>query len=178
MSNQNNTESFGEAAIETYLAVSNPDYTPREIEIRKRFAQEYIVDYDQIKAAIRCGFAKSFAGDQAAKFMEEPFVLQAIKQLESSIKIDDAPNDKDAIAIIKSGLFREAHFKGMGASHSARVSALAKLATIHGMEAPTKIEQTTTHKGGVMLIPAVASISEYEKMAINSQATLISHASD
>lgn len=167
-----------EAVINELIDNSNPQYTDRELALRQTFVKEYCVDYDKVKAAIRCGFAKSFAEDYATRFMEEPYVHQLIKKLESEQETSDCPSDDTARSIIKSGLFREANFTGNGSSHSARVSALANLAKIHGMEAPTKVEQTTTHKGCVMLVPAVASIAEYEKMAIASQAKLIQHAAD
>lgn len=169
---------LSELIIQEIIDNSTINYTSRELALRDQFVKEYLVDYDKVKAAIRCGFAKSFAEDYATRFMEEPYVHKRIKELESKNNADDCPNDQDARSIIKSGLFREANFTGNGSSHSARVSALANLAKIHGMEAPTKVEQTTTHKGCVMLVPAVASIAEYEKMAIASQAKLIQHAAD
>ena len=166
-----------ENVINELIDNSNPEYTAREIELRKLFVKEYLVDYNQVKAAIRCGFAKSYANDYAVKWMEEPFVQKEIKRLESSVDARNCPNDDDARSQIKAALFREANFTGDGSSHGARVSALAKLAAIHGLEAPTKIEQTTTHKGGVMLIPAPVDMRDYERAAIESQAQLIRDAS-
>ena len=168
---------FREDIVNELIDNSNPEYTLRELELRKLFAKEYCVDYDQVKAAIRCGFAKAYANDYAVKWMEEPFVQKEIKRIESTVDATNCPNDEEARSIIKAALFREANFTGTGSSHSARISALVSLAKIHGLEAPTKIEQTTTHKGGVMLIPAVADMREYERSAIESQAQLIRDAS-
>lgn len=59
------------------------------------------------------------------------------------------PLKSDSIAAeertqIIEGLFREAEYRGYGSSPAARVTALSKLATIYGLDAPIKAETTVT----------------------------------
>ena len=72
-------------------------------------------------------------------------------------------------------LRREANTFGKGASHSARVAAMAQLARIYGMDT---INIKAEHTGGVMLIPMTSSLSEWEKAASKSQAALMADAID
>lgn len=67
---------------------------------------------------------------------------------------------------------REAHYRGPGSSHAARVAALGKLASIRDMDAPTKIKADLSMRGGVMMIPAIANLEDWEKAAQASQSSL------
>lgn len=153
------------------------DMSPREKALRDLFVSEYLVDYDQLRAAQRCGFNYQFAVEYAKKFMDEPYVQQQI----NAVKFRDYPErdvaEYDKKRIIAS-LMSEAHYKGPGSSHSGRVSALAKLAVIYGMDAPKKVEQSVTHRGGVMSVPGIASLDDWEKAAAQSQDALVQHARD
>lgn len=171
--------SLSEEAITSIIESCDYKYSERELNIRKSFVKEYLVDFDQTNAAVRCGFAKAFAIEYATKFMEEPLVQKLISEARKSISTDDLLNDKVAKSQIMASLLREANYFGNGSSHSARVAALAQLVSVHGLKSAEKIEQTTIHKGGVMIIPAVPqSLSEYEKMALEQQAVLVANANE
>ena len=122
----------------------SPELSEQERKFRDEFVREFLVDYNPFEAALRLGFSKEYAIEYAAKFMNEPYVQKRIKdmELEGGIEDDFDRNKKKVMA----ALFREASYKGPGSSHSARVSALSKLSTIFGMEAPvkTKTELTVT----------------------------------
>ena len=156
-------------------AQMDPELTEREKGLRDLFVNEFLVDYDPFKAAQRCGFQISFAKDYAAKFMGESYVQKRIKQLEQSKpSAGEGKETEYNIRRIRQGLIEQAFYHGPGSSHAARVSALAKLAVIYGMDAPTKIENT--HKGGVLMVPAIANLNDWEAAAQLSQQQLVSDA--
>lgn len=150
--------------------------SPVEKDLRDKFVTQYLVDYDAWAATIRCGFLRSVAVEYAGQLMQDPYVQRELarKQLEESA-------DPKATAKLKkrqteAALLREAHYKGVGSSHAARVSALAKLCNIYDMDGATKITANVVHRGGVMLVPAIASVDEWEKAAASSQDKLIQDA--
>ena len=157
---------------------SAAEYNFREKSLRDLFVAEYLNDFDQVKAAQRCGFQFQFAIEFARKFMDEPYVQQQIKRVKlgQDQPIDEKEEERLNKKRIFATLFQEAHYHGPGSSHAARVSALGKLAVMYGMEAPKKTEATVTHKGGVMAVPGIASLDEWEVTASKSQDALITHA--
>lgn len=158
--------------------VPQPDeMSPREKALRDLFVSEYLIDYDQVKAAQRCGFALQFAIEYGRKFMEEPYVQRRINEVRFK-KIDERELEDYDKARIRTALMAEAHNRGPGSSHSARVSALSKLAALYGMEAPKKIDANVNHRGGVMAVPGIAALDEWEQQASASQDELTRHASD
>jgi len=153
------------------------DMNPREKALRDLFVSEYLVDYDALRAAQRCGFNFQFAVEYAKKFMQEPYVQQQI----NAVKFREYPEHDVATyekKRIMASLIAEAHYKGPGSSHSSRVAALSKLASIYGMDAPKKIEQSITNRGGVMAVPGIAKLDDWENAASQSQDALVQHARD
>lgn len=150
----------------------SPELSSAEKAVRDRFVKEYLLDYDAKAAAIRCGYGESFAGAYADKFMLEPYVLQQIKARELEFADDPVAEEEATKRIIRASLLREANYRGPGSSHSARVNALAKLAVIHDMDAPTKIEADINSRGGVMMVPGIASAEDWAKTASEAQKKL------
>lgn len=143
-----------------------------EKKLRNQFVDEYLLDFSQTAAAIRIGFSASFAQTYAEKFMAEPYVRKRIMELQNAMAGDEkAEADLDRRRI-RAALMREAHYKGPGSSHAARVSALSKLAAIRDMDAPTKLKIDSNMRGGVMMVPAIANIEDWEKAAQASQGAL------
>lgn len=152
-------------------AVSS-ELSPKEKQLRDRFVDEYILDFDHIAAAMRIGFGASFAQTYAERFMQEPYVQKAIADKQLALAEDERLEAELDRRRIRAALMREAHYRGPGSSHAARVSALAKLAAIRDMDAPTKIKADVNLRGGVMMVPAIASIEEWETAAQASQGNL------
>lgn len=148
------------------------ELSPKEKELRDKFVSEYMIDFDQTAAAIRIGFSASFAQTYAEKFMTEPYVRKQIALMQTALTEDDKLEADLDRRRIRAGLMREAHYRGPGSSHAARVSALAKLASIRDMDAPTKIKSELTMRGGVMMVPGIANLDEWEKAAQASQGDL------
>lgn len=173
-----NTCTISDNVINEIIENSTVRYSEREKAIRVQFVKEYLIDYDEINAAVRCGFARTFAEEYAKNFMEEVFVQQLIAEGKNRIDVDGLMDSKEVKSQILHALLREANQFGKGASHSARVAALGKLVDVYGLDAPKKIEQTNIHKGGVMVIPgAQMSLEEYERMALQQQTALVQDAS-
>jgi hypothetical protein len=150
-------------------AAMEPEFSEQEKALRDRFVEEYLVDWSPLNAARRVGFSNAFAKEYAERFMTESYVRRRIKQLEHK------PVDEEDLAEydkrrIRNGLMREAH--DMFSSGASRVAALGKLMSLYGMDAPTKIHQEIDHKGGVMMVPVIASLDEWERTAMASQAAL------
>lgn len=150
-----------------------PALSPQEKQLRDRFVTEYLLDYDAWAACVRVGFLKSVAGQYANDFMQEPYVRREITRRQLAEDADPKAALKNKKRAVEMALLREAHNMGPDSSHSARVSALSKLCNIYDMDGATKVKATVTHKGGVMTVPAIANVDEWEKQASQHQDKLI-----
>lgn len=148
------------------------DLSDKEKGLRNKFVDEYLIDFDQTAAAIRIGFSASFAQTYAEKFMTEPYVRKRITDMQIALTEDEKIEAELDRRRIRAGLMREAHYRGPGSSHAARVSALGKLATIRDMDAPIKVKGDFTHRGGVMMVPGISNLEDWEKAAQASQTDL------
>lgn len=157
-------------------SVMQSELSPAEKDLRDRFVDQYLIDMDAIAAAMRIGFMRRVAFTYSQQLMDEPYVLQRITDKQRTAVENPKEAQKSRKADIEASLWREAHYRGPDASHSARVSALAKLCNINDMDGTTKVKSDVTHRGGVMLVPAIASIDDWEKAATASQEKLISEA--
>jgi cytochrome c5 len=151
------------------------EMSERERALRDLFVMHYLMDYDQVKAAQRCGFTYQFAVEYAKKFMEEPYVQQKLNEVTFS-KMDQRALEEYDKTRIRAALMAEAHYRGPGSSHAGRVAALGKLAALYGMEAPKKSTMDVTHKGGVMAVPGIATLDDWESQASDSQDKLVENA--
>ncbi len=159
----------------TTACMDAQELSSHEKDLRDLFVAEYLVDYDQVAAAIRCGFAQSFAADYAKKFMGEPYVQNKLKneQLDTpTTKLAVESEEKVHKRKIIAALMREAHNSMI--SGAARVGALSRLAAIYGMDqAGKKDSDPGNARGGVMLVPAIADINMWEAAAVASQEKLV-----
>jgi phage terminase small subunit len=120
-----------------------PSLTEREKELRDVFVKEYIVDFDRTAAALRCGFAKSFATDYANKFMDEPYVRKLIQDKQTAAP-DANVVETDRLSIL-AALRREMVI----GSPASRVSAATQLAKLQGLEPASKTISEVTVKSPV-----------------------------
>lgn len=140
-----------------------------EKELRDKFVEQYMFDFDRVGSAIRVGFSPSFALEWSQKFMDESYVRLKIAEKMKALAEDDNVEEAETKRRIRAQLLREANYRGAGSSHAARVSALAKLSSFYGMDAPTKTQQEITHRGGVMAVPGIAKVEDWESAALESQ---------
>lgn len=155
-------------------ATATPHYSETELALRIKFVEEYLVDYDEVAAAIRCGFMSAFAKDFAQQLMEEAFVRTRIREQADKVDIADPDIVTQKRSRIISSLEREANYYGPGASHGARVAALAKLGSFYRMDdgLVTAGDEDDEFISGVMEVPARTSVDDWEAGAKESQAKL------
>lgn len=147
------------------------ELSARERALRDLFVKEYMLDFDPVTACMRCGFQSVMAAQYATRFMEEPYVQRRIaaEQMRIAAADDEEQQDMEKQRII-AGLLREAHYRGPGSSHAARVAAFAKLASIKGLDKETKAQ--LGEQSGVMLVPGISNLDEWENIAQKSQEKL------
>lgn len=153
--------------------VMQQELSPAERVLRDRFVEQYLIDYDAWAAAVRCGFLRSVAMEYAQHFMTEPYVRQQIEARKHAAPEDPRKLRTERQCKVEELLWELAYYKGPGASHAARVSATTKLCNIYDMDGAAKLKAEVTHRGGVMMVPAIASIEAWEAEASKAQDELI-----
>jgi hypothetical protein len=146
----------------------------RDKVIRNVFVDHYLKDYDAVAACIRVGFTEPYARQWSAKYMAEPYVLQRI----SDMKLKTPEDEKDQEELDKQltlSVLREAAQNGPFAS---RVAAASKLAAILGLDKPIQTSLEITGRGGVMMVPGIGDIKNWEDEAVKMQADLIKDAQE
>lgn len=141
-----------------------------EKEMRDVFVREYIKDGDAYAACLRVGFARAWASEYAEIFMHEPYVRQQISEAQSTIDY----TDKNVAESLKKMLFGMMWKFSQDGATSTQVAAVSKLMSILGMDQPTKTE--IVHKGGVMVIPEVKTMEQWEAATILEQQKLVEDA--
>lgn len=153
-----------------------PTMTPQERALRDLFVAEYLVDFNATKAAMRCGFGKQFAVEYAKKFMAEPYVQQRISGIQKLDQRDEVSLEKFNKRRVQEQLMEEAHYHGPGSSQAARVAALKALADMYGMGSAAQARQAAQGggqvAGGVMVVPEIADVTNWEQTAMGSQKAL------
>lgn len=153
-----------------------PELSWRERALRDLFVREYLTDFDQYAAALRCGYSAAYAREEAVKLMNEPYVRQQIKALEVLPSEQDNPEAMKEYVVL--GLRREANYRGSGASPSARVAALSKISSIYGLDAPTKSKHELTGAdgtslAGVIVVPGLMTAEQWAEAAAKQQEELV-----
>lgn len=153
----------------------DPELPPQQKALRDLFVSEYMIDFDAVAACMRCGYGRQFAREFAIKFMDESYVQQRITAIKYQ-KVEPRDELEFNQKRIKAALMFEAHYRGPGSSHAARVNALAKLAAMNGLDMPRKLEATVQHRGGVMAVPGISKLDDWEREASASQDQLVENA--
>lgn len=156
-------------------AALEPEPTERERAMLDRFAEEYLVDGDPTKAASRIGFQGGFAVEYGKRFITRSYVQRRIEQLKHAQKDPRREKEymKNVVVSVLHAVATQENQKG-----AARVAAAAKLSSIFGLEGngPGGIGPGgpgVPGKGGVIIVPAIADIDEWEAVAMAQQAKLI-----
>lgn len=99
--------------------------TPKQM----RFVDEYLVDCNGTQAAIRAGYSKRTANEQAAQLLAKLSIRREIEARQAMLAEEAQVTSKMVI----DGLLKEARREGEDASHSARVAAWTQLAKHLGL---------------------------------------------
>jgi len=152
--------------------VMQQELSPQEKLLRDRFVAQYLIDHDAYLAAIRVGYVQNIASQYAAFLINDPYVQREIARLKQTVP----PTPVEVKAQRKQNQYKlerllwELAYVGTPAS---RVAAASKLCNIYDMDGTTKIKSEVTHKGGVMLVPGIAKLEDWEKQAAQQQDKLI-----
>lgn len=151
-----------------------PNVQPRTKAARRRFVLEYLKDFNGTRAMLRAGYCDNadVARCQASQWVNEPYTQWLLFHELERMRETDVVHRNQVLA----GLVREANHYGGDSSHGARVSALAKLATLLGMEV-IKTEGKLSVTQPVMALPVVTSEEEWAAVAAFRQAKLKERAS-
>jgi len=141
-----------------------------ERDLRNRFVEQYLEDYNPTLALIRCGYAKQYAADYSSRFMNEPYTQNRItaRLNEMGITTDE---ERHRARILK-GLYAVAYDPASAAS--AKVSAFAQLSKILGIEAPIKTQTDVNLKATGMDLShlSLAELEEIKRLANGSNTSV------
>lgn len=155
-------------------AVMEPELSEREKALRDMFVNELLVDESRpVEAAMRCGFQAAFAKDYAQRFLNESYVQQRLEAVRH-LKADPKTADEYDLADVRSSLRRE--MKNQFGTPAARVAAAVKLQEMIERDRERREAEKPNNglRGGVLLVPMIASIDNWEEVAMRSQAKLVS----
>lgn len=150
-------------------AAMEPEPTESERALYDLFCQEYLVDLDSARAASRCGFQAGFAADYGKLLYTKSYVqkklaaLQRVKGDETSEREFDAINTRARLRAIINDDRQKA---------AARVAAARELNAMHERRLQAKSVDASNQRGGIVMIPAIANLDEWEKAAVGSQTAL------
>lgn len=140
-------------------------------------AREYVKHGDMRHALVSTGFADedtsaSQMSKIATKVRQSRFFAEAFDHVVTAFDSHELLTRERVLA----GLFLEASDRFGPTSAAARVSAWSKLAQLIGMEAEAKrtddLQKELAAPGGVLMIPFVQSIEQWEQAAMTQQAQL------
>lgn len=140
-------------------------------------AREYVKHGDMRHALVATGFADedtsaSQMSKIATKVRQSRFFAEAFDQIVTSFSEHELLTRERVLA----GLFLEASDRFGPTSAAARVSAWSKLAQLIGLESEAKrtddLQKELQAPGGVLMVPFVSSIEDWESAAMTQQAQL------
>lgn len=136
--------------------------------LREKFVREYIKDFNGSEAMRRMGYKHSAVHVHASKFLRHPYTQWFLR------KLMDEMDEKSIVNrnIVLLGLVREANERGPDSTHSARVSAFKTIARCLGMEVHKVDGKIAIEGGGVLAVPLVGSVEDWEKLSTAAQAKL------
>lgn len=140
-------------------------------DVIDRFIEEFVFDYDAVKACQRLGYTLDEAMHHAKIFLNDPVTHACLRDAMEGPQINEGLPNK-----IIAMLMREANDYGANATGAARVSALRLLSVIMGMDdLPRKQKEsdTKTIDGQVLVAPAIADIDAWEDTAVAVQSSLL-----
>jgi hypothetical protein len=150
-------------------AAMEPEPTEHERALYDVFCQEYLVDLDVVRAASRCGFQAGFAADYGRMLYQKSYVQKKIAELQRS-KLDEKDEREFDAINIRARL--RSIINDQNQKASARVAAARELNAMHGLHHQEKAASDVGQRAGIVLLPSIANLSEWEAAATASQSAL------
>lgn len=138
--------------------------TTDQLVRRRLFAARYVKTANSTDAAAFAGFKSPHT--QGPKLVKEPLVAEMIQRLVNALEQDAIVSRNEVLF----GLKQEATDFDHGTS-SSRVTAWTQLAKVHSMLVD-RVDSSVTGNGGVMIVPALGSAEDWEKLAAEQQERL------
>ena len=143
----------------------------------KALAREYVKHGDLRHALISTGFAnEDMSGAQMSKLITKVRSSQHFARAFDAVVTTFSEHEILTRDRVLAGLFVEASDRYGPTSGASRVSAWAKLAQLTGLEAEAKrgedLNKELQAPGGVLMVPFVQSIEQWEQAAVKQQAQL------
>lgn len=133
----------------------------------EEFARQYLLDHNQKRAAVRMGYHVDRAADVGNRLFWKPYTQAYLTVLIRSLE-ERAIVGRNQVL---SGLLAEANNYGPDATSMSRIVAWTTIGKILGMFI-AKVE-ISANSSGVMEVPMVRSVSEWEALASGSQQNLL-----
>jgi hypothetical protein len=148
--------------------VKEPPLNDQERALRDQFVEEFMFDNDGVKACLRLGFSISFAEQYSLTFLSESYVQQRIRARTFTQPLDPERQRANDELQLRASLMKWAN-----CDHGpTAVAAARQLCAMYGFDNKTREEDDEAALGGVMVVPGIASVEEWEKTAIVSQQKL------
>lgn len=146
------------------------DALTEKAKIRRRmFCAHYIKTTNATASATFAGFKSP--RQKGNQLLNEPYVQNLIQKLLNEIEDDAIMTQNEILFQLKNeALDKES------ANQGARISALAQIAKIRGLM--QEKQEVTVQTSGVMLVPVMGSVDEWDSMAAKSQEELKSSVRD
>lgn len=146
-----------------------------EKAVRDKFVEEYLKDKDAYLATIRTGYLESVALNYAQIFLRCTYVQRKIQDAKYRPQVVDPKIEKQNDFNHIKNTLRQAMDNGPYAS---RVAAAAKLSSLYGFDQHNNKNGVAAKTSGVMVVPAIASLSEWESEAMKTQSKLVEDTSN
>jgi hypothetical protein len=145
------------------------ELTLEELAFRRSFVKEYLRDFDAYRACLRLGLLSQFANKWKDILMGEAAVQRMIATALETI----GDEDERALDADKQLVLSKMRMVALSGENKDAVNAAKVIAQMRGFNAPIKVDQSVVNKGGVMVVPATASLDEWERAALESQQSLV-----
>lgn len=170
-------EAAAKAKRRTATALSKSVKGQLTKDVAMAIAREYVKHGDMRHALVVTGFAdEDISASQLGKIASK--VRQSARFAEAFDHVVVNFNEHELLTRerVLAGLFIEASDRFGPTSAAARVTAWSKLAQLTGLEADAKrgddLQKEMQAPGGVLLVPFVSSIEDWEQAAMSQQAQL------
>jgi phage terminase small subunit len=147
-----------------------PDWShiaPRVLIKRQQFVHEYVKDMNATAACSRLGWVYAYPAIKCNEILREPYTQWYLAKFLATCE-DSAIITRTQVLL---GLREEAFNKGDDASSLSRIAAFRALAKMMGWEI-TRMEGNITLHGGVMKVPVVGNLEEWENQSTKQQEQL------
>lgn len=133
----------------------------------EEFARQYIIDFNQTRAAVRLGYDMKYAAQYGNEMFWRPYTQAFLTHLIRTMEETTIVGRNEVLA----GLLREANRYDQDATSNSRIAAWAAIGKILGMFI-NRIE-ISANSSGVMEVPMVTDSNQWESVAAGSQNELM-----